>query len=124
MTSRGLDRRELLKLLATLSVGASSAGLLIAQETGAAVLEGLGEVEVEAIRDLAKAYESGSDDRSGVGAMVERLEGTDFTDNQLVLELRQEMRSDFAAGRTASLYGWVVSRTEARALAAISRLLE
>ena len=40
-----------------------------------------------------------------------------------VLELRQEMRSDFAAGRTASLYGWIVSRTEARTLAAISRLL-
>ena len=122
MTSRGLDRRELLKLFATLSVGASSAGLF-AQETGAGVLEGLGEVGVGAIRDLAKAYESGSDDRSGVGAMVARLEGADFTNDQLVLELRQEMRSDFAAGRTASLYGWIVSRTEARVLAAISRLL-
>ena len=121
-----LDRRTLLKLLAALSVTASSSGALTAQQTaesGAGVLGGLGEVKDDAIRDLAKAYVSNHDDPSGVDAMVERLRGTDFTNDELVLQLRQEMHSDFDAGQTVTLHGWIVSRTEARVVAAVARLL-
>lgn len=124
MTSTAIDRRALLEMLAVLSVGSTWAGLLAAQNDSAPVLRGLAPVEEDAIRDLAKAYAAFDEsDSPGIDQMVERLRVADLRDDSLVEALRREMLDDFGSGRTTSLYGWRVSRTEARVLAAAARLL-
>ena len=119
--NRELDRRTVLKLVAALSLSPGAAPLFAGQE--ADVLDGLGEVEAAAIRDLAKAYAEDQDDASGVREMAERLRGTSFADDELIAALREEMRADYEAGRLASLYGWQVSRTEGRVVSAAAELL-
>jgi len=83
-----------------------------------------GDVEIAALKDLAKAYEAfDAEDAVAIDAMSGRLRGSGLRSDEVVEGLRQEMRDDYAAGRTVNLYGWMISRTEARVLAAAARLL-
>ncbi len=119
-----MDRRSVLKLVATLSAGSLVAPQLWAQGVEPKSIKGLDEVGLDALRDLARAYESFDEgDTAGVEQMVERLRGTDLSDGRLIQDLQQEMRDDFQSGRLAVLHGWHVSRTEARVLAAAAKLL-
>ncbi len=117
-----IGRRQVLQLLATLSASAAS-GVLWGQETATPTALGV-ELDPTAVRDLAKAYADASSDTDGVRAMVERLRGQNLTERAVAEELRREMQADYDAGRTARLHGWIVSRTEARVLAAAAELLD
>ena len=124
MTPVEMDRRALFKLLASLSASSILAPQLWAQESISSRLEGLEEVELDALTDLARAYASFDEsDTHGVQQMTERLRGVNLTDVDLAGQIRQEMREDFQSGRLAILHGWHVSRTEARVLAAAAKLL-
>ena len=117
-----LDRRTLLKWLATLSFGLAAPALL-AQEAADNPLAGLDGASLKAVQDLGKRYETDNpSDREGIDRMAETLRKTNLSDDALVAELREQMRADYAAERAANLYGWFISRTEARVLAAIARL--
>lgn len=118
-----LDRRRLFKLIAAATLSSAAQPLLGLQETAVAEgLPGLPGVEAKALLDLAKAYGELGEDQE-LAAMVRRLEARSLEDDDLVAELRQEMRDDFAEGRVVELYGWHLSRTEGRLFAAASRLL-
>ena len=119
-----LDRRTLLKWLIALSAGASSARVL-AREGTSSVLKGMGEADVDAFKDLGRKYEAEyAEDRAGIDLMTDLLSDADFTDEGLIERLRREMHEDYELQQTADLYGWFVSRTEARVLAAIARVVE
>ncbi len=123
MNLHELDRRTLLRWLIALSAGAGSS-IVLAREDSSRVLEGL-EADVDALKDLGKKYEAAhEEDRAGIDHMADLLSNVDFTDEGFIERLRQDMHEDFASLRTANLYGWFVSRTEARVFAAIARLVE
>lgn len=118
-----LDRRELLRLLATVTLASTATPLVGQQETAEAeALPGLPGVDVQAIRDLGKAYVALGDDPE-IATMVDRLRTQALTEEDLVEALRAEMREDFDADRIVGLYGWQLSRTEGRILAAANELL-
>lgn len=124
MSVSRMNRRSVLKLIAVVSAGSALAPQLLGQEAKLESFEGLGDVELDALEELAETYASfDAQDAAGVEQMVERLRGADLADEEFVSAVRKEMRDDFESGRIAILHGWRVSRTEARVLAAAAELL-
>ena len=128
MSHPEVDRRTLLAWVAALTAGGAIPGLLNSQSAVAtAFVDGLEDVELEALRNLSEAYIDNYGDEDGVEQMVAKLRAADLSEESLLEELKTAMREDFLGGTedgaVVRLYGWFVSRTEARVVAAAARLV-
>jgi hypothetical protein len=125
-----LDRRRFLQLTAS-GVLATLAGSACARESGDEeralaqpdLLEMLGAERVRRIGERYRAIVPGENSRAALAAVISPSRRRGFSlpwSRRRTIE--QQIRDDFAAGRTVLLDGWVLSVTEARQCALFSLL--
>ena len=122
-----LDRRDLLMALAggTLFAATPLAALSAApRRDWAAVLSDLLPSN-ESARAVGRAYlDTAPEDFDPQGLVEDLFEGQDRAEMQRLRgTVASAVRADFEAGRTVSLHGWILSRTESQ-LCAMVTLLE
>ena len=117
MSGGEMNRRKMLKSLLVLTAASGFPMVSACQDSHFnSPLDGL---DPEAVEYIGRFYLNQFPQDQEVRTVKKILSDTKYSNENMVKQLQQLMRADFENNQTVNLFGWIVSRTEARVFAAL-----
>jgi len=115
---RTLNRRELLVLISYAGLGLtgsfSRSAFADEKTLRKAFRRFAKQSDVEPLKTVGRMYLNSTPEEEDVAALLQSLPNADKVDDAYWDAFSGQMRSEFVAGETVSLEGWVLSRSECR----------
>ena len=122
MSGGEINRRKMLKSLLAITAASGFSMLSTCQYSHLSTpLEGL---DSDAVQVIGRFYLNQFPQDHEVWAVKKIMSDISQSNEQMIKLLQQLMRSDFENNQTVNLFGWNVSRTEARVFAAAADMMK